>query len=273
MQINAGRLTFLGIWLAGLGALGAMGLGLVPGHPLVVAGVLSVMGIAVAVGVISQSCGIFASPLNRVPGAGSLLALTFDDGPDEEFTPLILDLLAAAGQHATFFVIGERLARCPEVARRAVREGHELACHSMAHRWHMALWPPSRVADDLRRVARLIRQAGGAKPRYFRPPAAVLSPRIAAGARLAGLTLVGYSMRSGDGSPVVPASVVLGRLRRGLEPGGILLLHDGRVGGRAPAACEVLPALLEEMRSRGLQSVPLSRLQRGADPAPAARTS
>jgi len=241
-----------------------MALELIPGGGPAMAAVALGLCITIAVGVMSQRCGFFASPLNCVPEARGRLSLTFDDGPDPKFTPMILDLLADAGQRATFFVVGQRLARHPELARRMVQEGHEIGCHSMEHRWHMALWPAARIAEDLRRASELIHQHTGTPPALFRPPAAVLSPRIAAGVRQAGLTLVGYSVRSGDGSPVVPAAVVLSRLRKGLRAGAVLLLHDARVSGSEPASIEALPELLEEMEAAGLRSVTVSELVAGA---------
>lgn len=259
-------MVFWGLWTVGLASTTAMALELVPGGGVGIAAVALGLSISIAVGVMSQRCGFFASPLNLVPGARGRLSLTFDDGPDPKFTHLLLDLLAAHGQRATFFVVGERLARHPELGRRIVKEGHELGNHSMRHRWHMALWPADRISHDLERTSALIQEHTGVVPVLFRPPVAVLSPRIEAGARRAGLTLVGYSVRSGDGSPVVPSAVVLSRLRNGLEEGAILLLHDGQVSGREPAFIQVLPQLFEEMAAAGLVSVPLSELARSHDP-------
>lgn len=253
-------MVFWALWAAGLGLMTAMALGRFPGGLPGMGAVFFGLCVTIAIGVMSQRCGFFASPLNRVPEARGRLSLTFDDGPDPKFTPLLLDMLAAAGQRATFFVVGERLARHPDLARRMVEEGHELGCHSMQHRWHMALWSPRHIAADLERCVALIREHTGVAPTLFRPPVAVLSPRIAAGARLAELTLVGYSVRSGDGSPVVPPRVVLGRLRAGLQDGAVLLMHDSRVAGKAPASLEVLPQLLQTMAAAGLRSVPLGEL-------------
>ncbi len=261
---SLGPAVFWALWASGLGLIVAMALGYVPGGLPGIGAVFLGLCITIAIGVMSQRCGFFASPLNRVPGARGRLSLTFDDGPDPKFTPLLLDMLAAAGQRATFFVVGQRLARHPDLARRIVQEGHELACHSMEHRWHMALWPPGRVADDLEHCAALMREHADVAPTLFRPPVAVLSPRIAAGAQLAGLTLVGYSVRSGDGSPAVPARIVLRRLQAGLEDGAVLLMHDGAVAGRAPASVEVLPRLLKDMTAAGLESVPLGELAASA---------
>lgn len=257
---SGGPVLFVALWLAGGGAIVGMCLRLIPGGPLGVAAVALALAVTVAVGVMSQRCGFFARPLNEVPRERPELALTFDDGPDPEHTPRVLELLAGAGARATFFVIGDKVARHPQLARRIVAEGHELANHTTSHRWHMALWPAPAVAADLDLTSQLIVQTTLRRPQFFRPPAAVLSPRIAAGARRARLTLVGYTVRSGDGSAVVPPRHVLRRLRRGLRAGAILVMHDRSVGGRAPASLEVLPALLEELRARGLRSVTLSEL-------------
>ncbi len=255
-----GRLLLAGLWLAGLGALAAALLGRLPRSPLLAGGLVVALLVSIAVGVMWQRCGFFARPVLRARGVPGQLALTFDDGPDPEVTPRVLELLAAAGQRATFFAIGERVARHPELARRIVEEGHELANHSFGHAWHLGLWPWRAVAAELERASRTLAEASGHAPRFFRPPAAVLTPRIAAGARRAGLTLVGYSLRSLDGSAVVPADHVMRRLRRGLSEGAILVLHDARVDGRAPASLGLLPELLEELRRRGLRSVTLSAL-------------
>jgi peptidoglycan/xylan/chitin deacetylase (PgdA/CDA1 family) len=258
---SGGHFLFAALWLVGTVAIVSMALKAIPGGPVGITGVCLALATTVAVGVMSQRCGFFARPLNEVvDGAGCALALTFDDGPDPEHTPRVLELLAGAGARATFFVIGDKVARHPTLARRIAEEGHELANHTTSHHWHMALWPARAVAADLDVTSQLIASTTGQRPAFFRPPAAVLSPRIAVGARDARLALVGYTVRSGDGSAVVPARHVLRRLQRGLRPGAILMMHDGAVDGAAPASLEVLPALLSELRARGLRSVTLSEL-------------
>lgn len=255
-----GRYLFGGLWALGLALLTAIACGLLPQHLLGVFGIVVVLGVSIAVGVISQRCGFFAQPLIRVDGVADRLALTFDDGPDEEFTPKLLELLARHGQRATFFVIGHKVKAHPELARRIVAEGHELGNHTLEHTWHMALWSAPRIAAELEQASAVIEEVAGIRPTLFRPPAAVLSPRIAAGARAAGLRLVGFSVRSGDGSPLVSAGRALRRLRRGIRPGAILVLHDGALGGRRPTSLEVLPRICEQMTQDGLRSVPLSEL-------------
>jgi peptidoglycan/xylan/chitin deacetylase (PgdA/CDA1 family) len=255
-----GRALLVALWLGGGAAIAAIVVGWWPASWLWAAAIALGLCTTIAIGVMCQWCGFFARPLNRVRGAHDHLALTFDDGPDPDVTPRVLALLAQAGQRATFFVVGERLRAHPELGREIAARGHELANHSRAHRWHMALWPARAICDDLQSVSREIVALAGCEPRFFRPPAAVLSPRIAAGARRAGLELVGYSARSLDGSRLVSVALARRRLLRGLEPGAIVLLHDACVDGRAPVTLELLPQLLEELARRGLASVTLREL-------------
>ena len=255
-----GRLLFAVAWLGGVAAIASMPLGGLPASAWLATAILLALCLSIAAGVIWQRSGLLARPIVGVDGAGDRLTLTFDDGPDPEVTPKVLEALAAAGQHATFFALGERVARHPELARRIIEEGHELGNHSFAHAWHLGLWPTARVAGELERTSRAVEEATGVRPRFFRPPAAVLTPRVAAGARRAGLQLCGHTLRSGDGSALVPAGRILRRLRRALRPGAILVLHDARVRGRPPASLPLLPALLEELARRGLRSVTLGEL-------------
>ena len=95
--------------------------------------------------------------------------LTFDDGPDPDFTPRVLDVLGEAQVHATFFVIGTQARRWPEVIRRAASEGHDIANHSYSHRhpW----WMSERAARaEVRGGAEAVSDVLGTAPTFFRPP-------------------------------------------------------------------------------------------------------
>ena len=105
----------------------------------------------------------------RGPRAGRKVALTFDDGPDPEQTPRVLDLLAAHGAKATFFLIGERAARAGALVRRIAAAGHDLGNHTWSHR---SLWlsGPAETGRQVRQGHDAIAQVAGAAPRFFRPP-------------------------------------------------------------------------------------------------------
>ena len=201
--------------------------------------------------------------LVRLPPRQSMhgeVAITLDDGPDPEVTPAVLDLLDAHGAKASFFCIGERVDRHPALAREIVRRGHGVENHTQRHRHDFALLGPRAYRAELSLSQRRIGEATGRAPRYFRAPAGFrnpfLWPQLAAeGLLLASWTRRGFDTRDGD------AQRVLRRLTRGLAAGDILLLHDGhcaRTAQGAPVVLQVLPALLEVLRARGLRGVALA---------------
>ena len=105
----------------------------------------------------------------RLPGHGPVLAITFDDGP-RPWTLDLLDSLKERGIKATFFVVGQAVAAYPEVAKRIVAEGHEIANHTWSHPRDMARMPRNRVRREIQACHDLIVKTTGVVPRLFRPP-------------------------------------------------------------------------------------------------------
>ena len=199
----------------------------------------------------------------RSPDRRSVL-LTFDDGPHPEHTRAVLDVLEKHNQRATFFVIGARAQEAPQLLAEIVRRGHSLANHSFQHAHTSPFWAVERLAEDLERAQKVLERASGKRPRWFRAPVGVLSPRVVSAARLAGLTLVSWtaSARDGVSGATVPRSAR--RLVRALRPGAILVLHDAAErGDRTPICPQVLERVLEAMHARGLRSVTLDELLGG----------
>ncbi|MFM2092124.1 MAG: hypothetical protein RLZZ127_2613, partial [Planctomycetota bacterium] len=131
-------------------------------------------------GVASPRSGLYLPVTWRLPGSGAVHP-TYDDGPDPEATPRLLDRLAAAGARATFFVVGSRVRAHPGVVRRIHAEGHALGLHSDRHHHAFNLWSAARVEADLRACAEAVAQATGAPPpRWFRPPLGLKNPLVAA---------------------------------------------------------------------------------------------
>jgi peptidoglycan/xylan/chitin deacetylase (PgdA/CDA1 family) len=233
-----------------------------------VAAVIAAAGLLVltaTVGAIVPSSGIFARPVLGVRTAHRELALTFDDGPDPRWTRPVLDLLEARGHRGTFFVIGDRAARHADLLAEMARRGHEIANHTWSHSLSTVFIAPRRLARELGRASDLIEQTTGRRPVWFRPPAGLLSPRIAPAARLAGLKLVTWTASARDGVRFTSVRAALWRLDKFIVPGAVLVLHDAaRDGDRGPIACEVLRAVLDRMETAGLRSVRLSDLCHGA---------
>lgn len=184
----------------------------------------------------------------RDPGA---VALTFDDGPHPESTPLILEALATAGARATFFVLADRVEAAPALLRAIVEAGHEVGLHGRRHHPWLTTWSPARGAADLREALGVL-AAHGVVTRWFRPPFGAVSPRLHAAAEAAGLRVAWCSVRTGDGV-AMPEAKLLARCAAAVGT-DIVLLHEGP--GR-PAA-RLLPRILAEWDQRGIRATTLS---------------
>ena len=153
--------------------------------------------------------------------------LTIDDGPDPLDTPRILELLAAHGAKATFFVIGENAARHPEIIRAITAAGHEVAHHTHTHPL-ATFWcaSPGRVRRELDAALHALHLAGAVRPTRFRPPAGIRNLWLARALKLHGLTCIGWSARGLECRHTEPEAVATRTLRH-LRPGAILLMHEG----------------------------------------------
>jgi peptidoglycan/xylan/chitin deacetylase (PgdA/CDA1 family) len=200
-------------------------------------------------------------PLRRhwFPGLAGLgradhVALTFDDGPDPGSTPRFIDILGAAGVHATFFVLGSMVATAPGLAAEIAGAGHEIAIHGWDHR-SMLLRGPRAVRDDMKRARDTVAEVTGASPRFFRPPYGVLSGGALAAARRLGLTPMLWSSWGCEWRRGATPDSVYETIKRDLTGGGTVLLHDSDASsppGTWRAALGALPMLLDECARRGL---------------------
>jgi peptidoglycan/xylan/chitin deacetylase (PgdA/CDA1 family) len=187
------------------------------------------------------------------------VAITFDDGPDPEVTPRVLDLLESRGAKGTFFCIGRRAADAPALVREIAARGHGVENHSFDHGWNFALQSPARLCREVGRTQRVLAEITGRTPTLFRAPFGIRNPWMEPVVRSLGLELVSWSHRGYDAVSREPDRVER-RLTRRLEAGSILLLHDGqgtRSRGGQAMVLEVLPAVLDALSRRGLSSVPL----------------
>ena len=180
------------------------------------------------------------------------IALTFDDGPDPEITPRVLDLLDRAGARASFFCIGSRVARSPALAAEIARRGHRLENHTHNHRASFFFHSPATLDREIGACQRAVEDASGRAPVLFRAPAGVRSPLLQPALERAGLSLCSWTRRAFDTVRRDPASICAA-LTRDLSAGDVLLLHDG-----AAHVLDALPRLLEAIRARGLSVAPVS---------------
>lgn len=191
----------------------------------------------------------------RAPGE-RVAALTFDDGPNPEATPRILDALAESGTVATFFLLGRHVERWPALARRVAAEGHVVGNHGWYHR-KLHIQSPASVRRDLELGTAAIIGATGVRPAVFRAPHGFRSPWVTRIARSIGQRTIGWSLGVWDTAlPGVDAIVT--RTVNGTRPGSILLLHDGdgydALGDRMQTAAAV-PRIIDALRKRDYRLV------------------
>ncbi len=248
---------------AGLHALAAGAALLVPGAELwALAGVVLNHAGLTAAGLWPKS-RVLGPNVTRLPAAAAArgeYALTFDDGPDPETTPAVLDLLDAHGVKATFFCIAERARAHPALLREIAARGHSVQNHSNRHRHDFSLSFPRALAQEITTAQARLADLTGVQPHCFRAPAGLRNPLLDPVLHRQGLHLVSWTRRGFDTRDANPQRV-LARLTRGLAAGDILLLHDGHArrgaNGRA-VLLDVLPPLLARCREAGLTAVTLA---------------
>lgn len=155
------------------------------------------------------------------------LALTFDDGPDEKITPLILDILKENNVKAAFFCIGSRAIYNPELIKRIDSEGHIIGNHSYSHSYFFDLYSKRRILKELEENSKAIKDIIKKTPLLFRPPYGVTNPAVASAIRKGRYVAIGWSFKSKD-TVIDNDETLLRRLVSGIENGSIILFHDTR---------------------------------------------
>jgi len=202
----------------------------------------------------------WVGPAGSICGADvdDAVALTFDDGPSRWTMP-VLDVLDRHGATATFFVLVDRAEAAPDALRSIVERGHEVALHGLTHDRTTSL-PRSAARAHIAEGKRRVEQCLGRPIRFYRPPFGAQSPLTFLAARRAGLHVVAWTCDADDWIDHDPATIATLALER-LQPGGVLLLHDGFESDRqAPLPepqfdrVEALDQLLTGLADRGLRS-------------------
>ena len=187
------------------------------------------------------------------------VAITIDDGPDPVVTPQVLDILDCHHAKATFFCIGRRAEKYPELCREIVRRGHAIENHSLSHHWYFSLLDPWRILREVRDAQNVLTEICGQTPLFFRATAGLrnssLEPVLAhCNLRLCSWSKRGFDTRVGDPDRVFDS------LTRNIRGGDILLMHDGNAAlckeGK-PVILEVLPRLLATLAQTNLRAVTL----------------
>lgn len=183
--------------------------------------------------------------LIRGPRHGNVRYLTFDDGPDPEHTPPLLDLLAAHGVKATFFLIGQKIEQHPELVRRIVAEGHLIGNHSYSH-WEFRNMTLRKQLSEVHRTDVLLAAFDQRRHHRVRTPRGYLAAPLLLYFASHRRSFVHWSYDSLDYQPQ-PLEELVARLReRPPVAGDIVLMHDD-----SSMACKALGTLLPEWLASG----------------------
>src|SRR5438874_6585019 len=205
----------------------------------------------------------FPTLYHQGAGGEHQVALTFDDGPDPQWTPKILDILKANGVKAAFFLVGVNAEKYPSLVRRIVAEGHEIGNHTYYHP-NLALCWPEHIRVELNATELLLETITGRSTTLFRPPyAADTSPsKITELTPLQLAQDLGYLVVLENIDPQdwarPGADIILQRVKQQRRDGSIILLHDA--GGDRQQTVEALPRILDYLKTRGDTVVSLSTL-------------
>jgi peptidoglycan/xylan/chitin deacetylase (PgdA/CDA1 family) len=206
-----------------------------------------------------RSASVFGESFYHGDRSRPALALTFDDGPSES-TPQLLAALEKHAVPATFFMCGENVRRCPDVARLVAARGHEIGNHTDSHP-RLDFKSPQFIYREMAQAQAAIKDVTGVVPRWFRAPYGVRWFGVAQAQKLLGLrgvmwTVIGHDWRW-------PAARVSECVLKSASNGGIVCLHDGRGVRPSPdigATIQAVEFALPRLQERGFQFLTLSQI-------------
>jgi peptidoglycan/xylan/chitin deacetylase (PgdA/CDA1 family) len=170
------------------------------------------------------------------------VALTFDDGPDDVWTPQIQEILDRYNVKATFFCVGMMVRRFPRVVRSLVEQGHVVGNHTWDHP-HLPRLQPSQVRDEVRRTQDEIIRAAGVRTRLFRPPYGQLDVDVVHEVIGMDYKIILWNVDSlcwaGLDGPQIATNVLMH-----MQPGAIVLMHSAGGVSRAPTV-QALPYIID----------------------------
>lgn len=192
-----------------------------------------------------------------------VVAITFDDGPHPVYTPKILDILKEKRVKATFFVVGSCVKKYPEIARRIVAEGHDIANHTYSHR---DLVPAGKktVLGQIRKTDQTIKEATGIKTTLFRPPRGIYSNMVRKLLLEDGYQIILWTVSTIDWRGDSPGRI-LWRVKRHIKNGGIILYHDNGSIIRPEKESrsntyKSLPDVIDYLKDAGFEILPISEM-------------
>jgi peptidoglycan/xylan/chitin deacetylase (PgdA/CDA1 family) len=197
----------------------------------------------------------YLKPILSVKTGEKKIALTFDDGPDETITPVILDTLGKWNIRAAFFCVGRKISANPALLKKIDEREHLIGNHTHSHSNWFGFYSAKRMMNELKETDELIQQIVNRKVRFFRPPFGVTNPAMEKAVRKCNYVTIGWNIRSLDTPKRKKTEQIVSRIIRKIKPGSIILLHD-----KNPNIGTVLEKLLEHTAKTGYEVVRLDEL-------------
>lgn len=192
------------------------------------------------------------------PSQPRRVALTFDDGPDRQWTPAIANVLNQYGVRGTFFVLGQMVDQNPDILQQLVRQGHEIGNHTYSHQQLQTL-TPQQLEEEVNRTDDAIYWAVGQRPRLIRPPYGDLSDSVIQYLRNRGYKIILWNVDSLDWSGI-PASDLVSNVLAHTTPGSIILFHSAFGRNELSNTVESLPRIIRNLQQNGYSFVTISQM-------------
>lgn len=208
---------------------------------------------------IGSQDGIIRRGSSRLPVA----SITFDDGPNPKYTPMVLDILKEKQVKATFFLIGKHVEKYPAVARRILLEGHEIGNHTYSHK---ELFPTRKriIKNQVHKGQRAIEKNLGIKTELFRPPRGLYTNAVRQMLVNFNYKIILWTISSTDWIGLSPAKIAL-RIQKFIHYGAIILFHDSGALVKAEGAnrentVKALPLVIDLLKESGYQILPVGEM-------------
>lgn len=198
---------------------------------------------------------VYVKSLCKGDKKDKVVSLTFDDGPCERMTPAVLDILKKYHIRATFFLVGSKVEKNPDLVRRMIEEGHLIGNHTYLHQGTFPLGSQEAVKKEIALCNEVLFSVTGLRPKCFRPPFGVTNPMIGKAVKALGLQTIGWSIRSMDTVASISREDICARVKERLHPGAIVLLHD-----RCADADKLLERLIVEIQEQGYGFISLDEM-------------
>ena len=205
-------------------------------------------------GCVNIASGFFLPVTCKANPSGNEIAISFDDGPANEHTAEILQVLEKENVKAAFFCIGNRIPGNERLLKKIIDHGHIIGNHSYSHHFWFDLFSPAKMLKDMRMMDEAMKAVTGLQPKLFRPPYGVTNPNLKKAIIRGNYIPVGWSVRSMD-TVTKDEHKLLNHVMAGLKPGAVFLFHD-----TCESTFKMLPTFIKEVKKRGYQFVPLDKL-------------